>query len=92
MKKTLLSKELREVSPQEWVLRIAKLPSKLHPVVSCIVWWDWFSERLVPDRWPHMDQYLPFREHDDIPAIEIIEALVQIGYPQRKAELRMKAW
>ena len=92
MKETLIS-ELREVSPQEWVLRIAKLPKRLHAVISCIVWWDWFSERTVSERWNHMDQYLPFREHDpDISVEELIEALVKIGYPQRKAELRMKAW
>ena len=49
---------LRDRLPEDWAAMIAELPLAIRPMVGRIVWWDWFSERLVPHRWHHLDQYL----------------------------------
>ena len=85
-------KALEKVRPSEWVRRIDGLDEYLRDPVACILWWDFFSMRLVGERWPHLDKYLPFHEHPEIPTDAIVEALIAIGYPPSRAALRMKAW
>lgn len=53
-----------------------------------IVWWDFFSNRLVGDRWPHLDRMLLHR--DEVEAGVLVDALVAVGYPRPRAESRTK--
>lgn len=80
---------LRDRLPEEWAAMIGELPASIRPMVGRIVWWDWFSMRLVPHRWHHLDQYL---KHCQILPTdeEVIAALVSIGYPLKRATSRVK--
>lgn len=80
---------LRDRLPEDWAAMIAKLPLEVRPMVGRIVWWDWFSMRLVPHRWHHLDQYL--KHCQTLPSDEaVIAALIAMGYPQKRAENRVK--
>lgn len=80
--------KLKAKSPEQWVREIAQLPATVRPVVGRIIWWDWFSMRLVPERCPLLDPYLKFC--NTLPSDEeVIAALVQIGYPKRRATERV---
>ena len=86
--------KLRTVDPREWRSRIMELPTKVQVFVAQIVWWDYFADKMVPNRWPDLDMWL--RAHPDTfrkeawPSNEdMIDALVSIGYEHRTAMRRM---
>lgn len=79
---------LRDRLPEDWAAMIAELPLAIRPMVGRIVWWDWFSERLVAHRWHHLDQYL--KHCRVLPGDEeLVAALVSIGYPLKRATKRV---
>jgi hypothetical protein len=68
---------------------VLALPLAIRPMVGRIIWWDWFSMRLVPHRWHHLDQYLKHCRTLP-PDEEVIAALVGMGYPQKRADNRVR--
>ena len=79
---------LRDRLPEQWVEEINNLPETVRPATARIVWWDWFSMRLVPDRWNHLDQYLT-EDRVIPPDNEVIAALMALGYPHQRALKRV---
>ena len=85
---------LRKVDPREWRNRIMELPVKLQVFVAQIVWWDFFADKTVPNRWPELDLWLcahpcTFRKEMWPPTEEMVDALIGIGYEERTALRRM---
>ena len=93
---------LKSRMPDEWARQIKKLTIPYLPMpafgvtdmhiraqVACIVWWDFFGYRLVPQRWPHLDIYVN-KQYVWLPREVMIEGLVILGYPQKWAEARIK--
>ena len=93
---------LKSRMPDEWARQIKRLTIPYLPMpafgvtemhirtsVACIVWWDFFGGRPVPDRWPHLDIYLN-KPYVRVPREVMIEGLVILGYPQKWAEARIK--
>lgn len=71
-----------------------ELPVKLQVFVAQIVWWDYFADKMVPNRWPDLDLWLcahpcTFRKEMWPPTEQMIDALVSIGYEPRTAHRRM---
>ena len=85
---------LRRVDPREWRNRIMELPVRLQVFVAQIVWWDYFGDKTVPDRWPELDMWIrahPFTFRKEVwPSDEeMVDALISIGYEHRTALRRM---
>ena len=69
------------------------LPPCVQKPVARIVWWDYFSTRIVAERWPHLDKLIhcPNGEVlEEISSQEMRAALVKVGYTAEKAALRIK--
>jgi len=88
----ILSKEelnqlqvLRDRSPEEWVERINALPSSIRPFAARIIWWDWFGNRTVADRWHHLDKYIRKYSHAEAEFTALATALEVLGYPTKTA-------
>jgi hypothetical protein len=75
------------VLPAEWVERLRAVPTPARYAAARIVWWEFFSMRLVPVRWPHIDKLIAHREevHDK----DLVEALIVVGAPRAWAERRI---
>jgi hypothetical protein len=54
----LKRRELEQLSPEAWREKILALPKKIRASVARIIWWDFFSQRLVKNRWHHLDDLL----------------------------------
>lgn len=78
--------------PEQWVLAIEKINSlPIRVQVACTVWRDWFSNRIVAQRWNSLDAYLAaWRPDTTIDAEQTVAALQLVGYPQRIATVRLK--
>ena len=86
---------LRNLTEQEWMNRILELPSKVQASIARIVWWDFWSNRLVSERWTLFDDFLKFDEReetDPIPSSVLADHLKEIGYPQYRISLRLMAF
>jgi len=58
---------------------------------ACVVWWDHFSTRPASSAWTHLDEYKAAWRADRGADPKIVrKALMQIGYPERLAERRVK--
>lgn len=51
-------KMLEKRRGREWAMVIRGLGMPLRGTVAWIVWWDFFGDRAVEDRWDHLDLYL----------------------------------
>lgn len=78
---------LRELSGDEWAIRVAMVGDRLAKVqVACIVWWDFFSERPAKNRRPQLDSLVAkWDKEKKADVSEVVKAMVQVGYPQRIA-------
>ena len=86
--------KLRTVDPRDWKSRIMELPVKMQVFIAQIVWWDFFADKTVPNRWPELDMWLrahpsTFRKEVCPTDEEMVDALVSIGYEDRTALRRM---
>ena len=86
--------KLRTVDPRDWKSRIMELPTRMQVFVAQIVWWDYFADKTVPNRWPDLDMWLrahpsTFRKEVCPTDEEMVDALVSIGYEERTALRRM---
>jgi hypothetical protein len=85
---------LRKIDPREWRSRIMELPVRMQVFVAQIVWWDYFSDKLVPNRWFELDLWInahpgTFRGEMWPSSEEMVDALVSIGYEERTALRRL---
>lgn len=86
--------KLRTVDPRDWKSRIMELPTRMQVFVAQIVWWDYFADKTVPNRWPELDMWLrahpsTFRKEVCPTDEEMVDALISIGYEERTALRRM---
>ena len=93
----IANNELREKHPQTWREQILDLPDDIRNHVARLVWWDWFSYRPVPERWPHLDEFLnvPYsqllweRANPELVVQpdfrKVCEALISLGYSEQQA-------
>lgn len=87
-------RSLAELSPEDWVGRVNSLPAKARPQIARMIWWDFWSERTVAERWPHFDQYLQFDHEEDqnpLPRTMVAKCLKAVGYPKYRVKLRLLA-
>lgn len=84
---------LRARSPQEWRERIDRIPYEFRLAIASIVWWDFFSEREVKERWDELDEYVDafyVRSHaNDAPHPIIKQYLAELGYSPFEVETRL---
>lgn len=85
-----MRKTLRERSASEWVKQINSLPKSWRGDVARVVWWDYFSDRLVSTRIPEFDAYLrpPYLETDPR---SVAMGLLRLGYNHAKIKSRLFA-
>ena len=75
------------VLPAEWAERLLLVPTPARYAVARIVWWEFFSMRLVPARWAEIDDLIAQR--DEVTDEALVEALVMVGAPRAWAEKRI---
>ena len=75
------------VVPAEWAERLLSVPTPARYAVARIIWWEFFSMRLIPQRWPDIDDLIAHRE--EVEDKELIEALILVGAPRAWAERRI---
>jgi hypothetical protein len=81
------------VAPEIWLQQVQSLPVEAQQQVARVVWWDHFAHRKATERWSHMDQWLASPEKEKLDPIDrdtFIKYLIQIGYNQEKATLRIR--
>jgi hypothetical protein len=66
-------------SPEIWAEEIEKLPESVRVAVACVVWWDFFGQRLSSERWGHLDKWTKAKY---VPATqeELTRGLFAVGY------------
>lgn len=83
----------RARTPVEWrtlVRQIKCRPARIQ--AACIVWWDYFGSRNASERWPHLDRYVDaWRRTPRASRAKLLDALLQLGYPERLAMKRIKS-
>lgn len=62
-----MPKHLLRRTVQEWDKKLNKLPKEDRDEVGKLLWWDWFSDREVYNRWKRFDKYLGWR--NDLPKL-----------------------
>ena len=79
-------------TPEEWRKAVDGIADKLVRIqTACIVWWDYFGSRPASDPWPHLDDYkAAWKNNHNANVDKVREMLMQVGYPKRIADLRVK--
>ena len=81
-----------ERTPEAWRLAIdgiGDMTVRIH--AACVVWWDFFGSRPASSAWTHLDEYKSAWKADLRADPKLVrKALMQIGYPERLAERRVK--
>ena len=88
-------KDLQKIQPSEWMERIKSLPERAQGQIARMVWWDFWSDRTVAERWSEFDHWLQFDEREEIdpvPKTTIIKCLKAVGYPKYRIDLRLMAF
>jgi hypothetical protein len=80
---------MKAIHPEVWVDRVSKFEPELRDQLINIIWWDWFSEREVPNRWNHFDDAIKRKVAITAPAEVLLEALIQCGYSRRLGRIRL---
>jgi hypothetical protein len=86
---TIWVRAARHRNPETWreeILTHATDAARLN--LACVIWWDWFGQRLVSDRWNHLDDLVSAYHSRFTPRIDVSELLVKLGYPKHRAEER----
>ena len=73
--------------PAEWNERLLSVPEPARYACARIIWWEFFSMRLVPARWADIDDLIAQRE--EVADDALVEALVMVGAPRAWAEKRI---
>ena len=88
-------KSLQNLQPTQWMERIKSLPERAQGQIARMVWWDFWSNRLVSERWSEFDHWLQFDEReetDPVPKTTLIKCLKAVGYPKYRIDLRLMAF
>lgn len=86
---------LRKLTPDQWLEKVKALPEKAQGQIARMIWWDFWSERLVANRWAEFDHWLQFdskEETDPVPKDMIAKCLKEVGYPDYRIKLRLMAF
>lgn len=86
---------LKAVTPQEWLERVLSLPERCQGTIARMIWWDFWSERLVGERWKEFDHWLPFDKSEEENPVEtptLVKCLKLVGYPQYRISMRLMAF
>ena len=79
-------------TPEAWreaIDGISDRTVRIH--AACIVWWDYFGSRPASSAWTNLDEYKSaWRADRNADPKSVRKALMQIGYPERLAERRVK--
>jgi hypothetical protein len=80
----------RKVTELEWADKVEKLEERIRGPVARMIWWDFFSGKLVGNRWSSLDRYIPGprNQEEDWTAEELCNGLVACGYPRLEATRR----
>ncbi len=62
----LVVRQLRVRTPEEWSEVVEALPNDIRPQVARVIWWDWFANQEVKNRWPHLDKYIRTRSAGEL--------------------------
>lgn len=81
---------LRKITEQQWCEDILKVAERCRAAVARVIWFDFWSNRLVSNRWAGFDQYLNVPQFDELTAEELIEGLVLCNYSRERAEDRIR--
>ena len=81
--------KLRIKTQEEWVEDIKKVPQHARAMTARMIWWDYWGERTVAERWTGFDEFLapPFDEPD---AKSLINGLMICGYTEERANSRVR--
>jgi hypothetical protein len=79
-------------TPEKWSEEIRRIADPIARVsVACIVWWDFFSQRIRDEgqpEWTHLNDLIAeFRDH--APIKQIVNALIDCGYHPFDAAVRV---
>lgn len=88
-------KDLQKLQPIQWLERINSLPERARGQIARMVWWDFWSDRTVAERWSEFDHWLQFdeqEERDPVPRNMIARCLKAVGYPAYRIKLRLMAF
>ena len=88
-------KSLQKLQPTQWMERIKSLPERAQGQIARMVWWDFWSNRVVSERWSEFDHWLQFDEReeaDPVPKTTLIKCLKAVGYPKYRIDLRLMAF
>lgn len=88
-------KDLKKLKPLEWMDRINSLPERAQGQIARMVWWDFWSDKTVSERWTEFDHWLQFdsrEETDPVPKETLAECLKAVGYPDYRVKLRLMAF
>lgn len=86
---------LRLVTPEDWLQRVLSLPERLQGTTARMIWWDFWSDKVVAERWDAFDRWLTFdhlEENDPIPTETLAECLKAVGYPPYRIRMRLMAF
>jgi len=86
---------LKSVTPQGWLERVLSLPERCQGAIARMIWWDFWSERTVADRWTEFDRWLSFDKSEEENPVEtsvLAECLKLVGYPQYRINMRLMAF
>jgi hypothetical protein len=79
-------RELEKLTPAEWVGRLNRVPSRARAAVARVIWWDFFSQRTVAERWSHLDEMI---QGPDVPGTAIRYGLKICGFTDKMANSRV---
>ena len=79
-------------TPEKWSQIVRTIADPIERVsVACIVWWDFFSQRIRDEgqpEWTHLNDLIDgFRDH--APIVKIVNALIDCGYHPFDAAVRV---
>lgn len=86
---------MRELTEQQWLERVETLPEEHQGPGARMLWWDFWSNRTVAERWTLLDKFLAFdqKEEDSPLPKEVLAGILRhLGYPEYRVKLRLIAF
>lgn len=80
---------LKSLPPEYWVAALDELEPVTRNQVANIVWWDFFGYKMQSECCSHLDNFIKLRTPIVAPVEELFAALVQCGYTERIARIRL---
>ena len=82
---------LKRRKPSVWLNKVEQIQRPwLRKKIACLVWWDFFSERMSGNAWDHLNHYIGISDTDRrATQDEVIPVLVRLGYTEHMAWSRI---